>query len=269
MASLFRHWREKLAPGRDASLEDGLLSQEAFIAAGDELTGRVPTWSWESCDPSTTKQYLLQRGVLCQKRADELGEGDDAGWVLPNVSSSIIEEAELTLPQEHIRLPVALNEHHFDEVTFSTVATSIKTAAIEDLADFAEPNLVQPDPGTANEAHQEDEFVYRQYDVSICYSRYYQTPQLWLHGHCKGVPLTAQEMFEDIIPEYGGTSVTFDRHPFTSVRMLAVHPCQHKSVLKRMGATQNSHVLMLFLKIAQAIAPHIRVDCSYAFDVNT
>ena len=48
MHSLFNEVREYLAPVlRDSKFkESGVLTPEEFIAAGDQLVFRCPTWSW-------------------------------------------------------------------------------------------------------------------------------------------------------------------------------------------------------------------------------
>ena len=81
---------------QSAFAEKGVLTPEEFVAAGDMLVLRCPTWQWQGGDPAKArpflppdKQYLLTRNVPCQKRAATLGvgcndevdvEGED-GWV--------------------------------------------------------------------------------------------------------------------------------------------------------------------------------------------
>ena len=65
-------------------LEKGVLTPEEFVAAGDMLVLRCPTWQWQAGDPAKArpflppnKQYLLTRNVPCQQRAAGLGSGAD------------------------------------------------------------------------------------------------------------------------------------------------------------------------------------------------
>jgi len=80
-------------------VEKGVLTPDEFVAAGDMLVLRCPTWQWQAGDPAKArpflpkdKQFLLTKNVPCQRRActlgsgadDEMqigGEGDDEGWV--------------------------------------------------------------------------------------------------------------------------------------------------------------------------------------------
>eukprot|EP00966_Prymnesium_polylepis_P331798 7387365-Prymnesium_polylepis.1 len=83
---------------QSAFLEKGVLTPDEFVAAGDMLVLRCPTWQWQGGDPAkarpflpSDKQFLITRNVPCQKRAATLGascgeetdvypEGDE-GWV--------------------------------------------------------------------------------------------------------------------------------------------------------------------------------------------
>ena len=62
-----------------AFLSRGVLTPEEFVAAGDELVFKCPTWSWEAGDPSKRKkhlpkdkQYLITRNVPCAARVSSL-----------------------------------------------------------------------------------------------------------------------------------------------------------------------------------------------------
>ena len=49
-----------------------------------------------------------------------------------------------------------------------------------------------------------------------------------------GVPLTPQEMFEDIAPDYRTKTATIEKLPFYkhSVLSVSIHPCKHANVMK-------------------------------------
>lgn len=62
-----------------AFLSRGVLTPEEFVAAGDELVFKCPTWTWEAGDPSKRKkhlpkdkQYLITRNVPCTARVSSL-----------------------------------------------------------------------------------------------------------------------------------------------------------------------------------------------------
>lgn len=75
--------------------EKGLLTPEEFVQAGDQLTQKCPTWEWAAGDDSAkskhlppNKQFLITRGVPCEKRIKELKQYMDIaekdaedGWV--------------------------------------------------------------------------------------------------------------------------------------------------------------------------------------------
>ena len=100
-----RTTRENWTPARSTSafLEEGVLTPNEFVLAGDLLVARCPTWEWASGDPAArkahlpdSKQYLVTRRVPCRCRASSLlgafatthvdvggdvgGEGGD-GWL--------------------------------------------------------------------------------------------------------------------------------------------------------------------------------------------
>ena len=57
--------REWAMPTRTSSafLEKGVLTPEEFVAAGDELVFKCPTWSWEAGDPDKARSHL-PKGAL-------------------------------------------------------------------------------------------------------------------------------------------------------------------------------------------------------------
>jgi ubiquitin-like-conjugating enzyme ATG3 len=54
----------------------------------------------------------------------------------------------------------------------------------------------------------------RTYKISITYDFYYNTPRLWIQGlDSKNKPLTEAEIYEDIMSDYKGKTVTMEKHP--------------------------------------------------------
>lgn len=54
----------------------------------------------------------------------------------------------------------------------------------------------------------------RTYKISITYDFYYNTPRLWIQGSdSKNKPLTEAEIYEDIMSDYKGKTVTMEKHP--------------------------------------------------------
>ncbi|ORY86748.1 autophagocytosis associated protein [Leucosporidium creatinivorum] len=62
--------------------ESGRITPEEFVAAGDYLVYKFPTWSWESGEEGRRreylpqdKQFLVQRNVPCLRRVSQLAYG--------------------------------------------------------------------------------------------------------------------------------------------------------------------------------------------------
>jgi len=119
LLSSLRTAREYVTPTLKSSafLSKGVLTPEEFIAAGDELVFKCPTWSWEAGDPSKRKkhlpkdkQYLITRNVPCSARVSSLENvvavennmpggcdgNDDDDWLV----SQILTEEEQKLRAE-------------------------------------------------------------------------------------------------------------------------------------------------------------------------
>ncbi|KAL2916029.1 E2-like enzyme [Polyrhizophydium stewartii] len=101
--AIFHSAREYLNPVLRTSKfkETGVLTPAEFVAAGDFLVFKCPTWAWAAGDPAKArdylpadKQYLITRNVPCLRRvkameytdadADALlddGADADGGWV--------------------------------------------------------------------------------------------------------------------------------------------------------------------------------------------
>jgi ubiquitin-like-conjugating enzyme ATG3 len=62
----------------------GQITPEEFVAAGDYLVYKFPTWAWADAEPASKrvsylpagKQFLVTRGVPCHRRLDENFAGD-------------------------------------------------------------------------------------------------------------------------------------------------------------------------------------------------
>ncbi|BGP00493.1 Autophagy-related protein 3 [Rhodotorula toruloides] len=75
--------RDYLAPVlRDSKFkETGRITPDEFVAAGDFLVYKFPTWQWEAGEPGKArdflpkdKQYLISRNVPCLRRVSQLGQ---------------------------------------------------------------------------------------------------------------------------------------------------------------------------------------------------
>jgi ubiquitin-like-conjugating enzyme ATG3 len=91
--SVFSRWRDYLTPASHTSnfTATGELTPEEFVAAGDYLCYKFPTWSWAPADPSKRvsylpddKQYLVLKHAPCHTRLDDnfatWNPGDEEDW---------------------------------------------------------------------------------------------------------------------------------------------------------------------------------------------
>lgn len=78
--------REYLSPVlKDSKFkESGRITPDEFVAAGDYLVYKFPTWQWEGGEVSkkrdylpSDKQYLIQRNVPCLRRVSQLAYGSN------------------------------------------------------------------------------------------------------------------------------------------------------------------------------------------------
>jgi ubiquitin-like-conjugating enzyme ATG3 len=98
---------------------------------------------------------------------------------------------------------------------------------------------------------------------------------MWLMGYNEnGVPLTDNEMKQDVMMEYRNKTVTIEPHPHTGVRNISVHPCRHSMLLKKMienfeNAGKKLEIYMsilIFLKFLHSVVPTIQYD--FTMDIN-
>jgi len=96
-------------------LEEGVLTPEEFVAAGDLLVLKCPSWSWQDSNSQQKglpkgKQYLITKNVPCQMRVSgleaksssvvneqvELDDGE-GGWLATHTNE--IQQADEDIPE--------------------------------------------------------------------------------------------------------------------------------------------------------------------------
>ncbi|KAJ6803769.1 autophagy-related protein 3 [Iris pallida] len=209
--------------------EKGVLSVSEFVAAGDSLVSKCPTWSWEAGEPSkrksylpADKQYLITRNVPCLRRAISVEEeyeaaggevlldndDNDDGWLAthgnPRVTKSEDEENLPSMDTLEISSGRAIR----------SIPSYFGGQEEEDIPDMAEyedsENLVEMDPATlqstyfvAHEPEDDNILRTRTYDISITYDKYYQTPRVWLTGYDESrMPLQPELVLEDVSQDH-------------------------------------------------------------------
>eukprot|EP00123_Amoebidium_parasiticum_P015362 comp22926_c0_seq1/m.36308 comp22926_c0_seq1/g.36308 ORF comp22926_c0_seq1/g.36308 comp22926_c0_seq1/m.36308 type:complete len:294 (-) comp22926_c0_seq1:184-1065(-) len=271
--------------------ETGVLTPEEFVAAGDFLVYKCPTWSWASGEESkrrpylpADKQYLITKNVPCFKRVknmeytdedEKLVEGGDGegDWVDTFHSKHTAPGVEEDLKE------MTLNDRPEVRVAPAEEADDDDDDDIPDMDEFEEDNLDEDQAAFAG--HKEDDNILktRTYDLSITYDKYYQTPRMWLFGYDEhGKPLGSKEMFEDFSQDHAKKTVTMEAHPHLSVTMASIHPCRHSNVMKRIidnlaSETKEDELLvhmylMIFLKFVQSVIPTIEYDYTREFSMN-
>lgn len=107
----------------------------------------------------------------------------------------------------------------------------------------------------------------RMYNVYITYDQYYMVPRIWFMGYNnKGIPLTKEEMDEDIVPIYKNRALTYEINDMIGNICYSIHPCRHSQLILRLidKLKKNNenygieNIILLFLKNIQEIIPTIK-----------
>ncbi|KAG2732338.1 hypothetical protein G9P44_004755 [Scheffersomyces stipitis] len=213
----------------------GEISPEEFVQAGDYLVYKFPTWQWSTCPKNlqksflpADKQFLITRHVPSYQRAsnyltggnvdfddDEEYEDDEEGdgWVKSRKVVSV------TKPQDG-------QEEEPQEINDIDDLIDVTAEGAEDdednLEDFDDLDI-RNDGGSV-----------RKYDMYITYSTSYRVPKMYLVGfNANGIPLTPDQMFEDINADYKDKTATIENLPVAhNTTSVSIHPCKHSSVMK-------------------------------------
>ena len=249
--------------------EEGKLTPEQFVEAGDFLISKCPAWKWCEAKENLNnkalpkdKQYLKTTVSSYKRAIDYLKENAtkekfiDEGWVdvdLENRVNKDIKQPELNLNDgmDKNKAKNIVEEDDDDDFIIE----------VEDSSDF---EIV--DEGEKKDQRQ---YLKRIYDVTVTYDFYYCVPRMWLRGYNEnGSPLSDDEMREDVMPEYRVKTYTIEPHTCTGIRNISIHPCRHSLILKKMIQDfQNSGKklevymsIFLLLKFLQSVVPTIQYD---------
>jgi ubiquitin-like-conjugating enzyme ATG3 len=256
----------------------GTLTTEEFLAAGDQLVFRFPTWEWAPASNKglekpylpTGKQYLITRKVPCLGRVRDLEsvfqqsteEHTEHGWLMAGLV-----EHERREEKSHV---------FASSVSASTSATASDPApSISEFADL-DAILLREAENDGKTTSSSGSLRCRTYDLSITWDKYYQTPRLWLFGYDEnGHPLKDAEIYQDVLSNYASKTVTVDAHPATGVRTASIHPCQHAKMMLQVinDWKANKHPvrpdlsLFVFLKFISGVVPTINYDFTMDIDM--
>ena len=254
--------------GSSQFLENGTLTPEDFVKAGDYLVETCPTWQWKKSSSRETrkkylpeeKQYLATRNVPCRKRAKAMEEycgkevalsGEDEGWVeAGNKEAPSSQRADG-------------DDDDLDDDDGEGGNGEGEDGVVDEIPDISRVNVEDNDRDDDNDGDDDDESIpdmedvdeddailiaapkkeknnedllrTRTYDVSITWDKYYQTPRVWLNGYDEQRnSLPPKLVYEDISADHAKKTVTIDPHPHTNVSSASVHPCKHASVMKKL-----------------------------------
>lgn len=262
-----RNLREYLTPvtHKSSFSKTGQITPEEFVAAGDYLVEKFPTWSWEGASSSKNrdflpqdKQVLVTRHVPCHHRASGVdnasvteGEGED-GWI---ISAEDGTNNEGPVQQQAIDVP---------DLELEGLGIEEEDAAADAVVNDTDD---------------------RSYNVYITYSTSYRVPKLYLSGFdADGAPLPPKAMFDDIVGDYKDKTVTIESSPFQSnLTLISIHPCRHAGVMRMLldraeqraieEAAESSNeweevptaprvdqYLVVFLKFIASVTPTIEHD---------
>lgn len=274
---------------------DGVLTPEEFVAAGDFLVEKCPTWKWCGGNNKTNKivdylpenkQFLITT-VPCPRRArdyekstrttEKIVEGD---WVettndvynRKNVDDSPIDlenEINENNKKENKNLNIVYNDEYISGIDGLDIVKD------DDNDKIKNPEIQQNYDFIVVEDDEENVFKTRTYDVTVTYDYYYRVPRMWLIGYGEnGTPLNDTQIKEDIMLDYIDKTVTIEMHPHTNVKSISIHPCKHSVLLKRMienfekaGKELKVHMsVLLFLKFLHSVVPTIEFD--FTMDIN-
>ncbi|EPE04578.1 autophagy-like protein 3 [Ophiostoma piceae UAMH 11346] len=242
--------RDRYTPAKHTSTfrKTGEITPEEFVAAGDYLVYKFPTWSWSDAEPANRrspnlpagKQFLVTRNVPCHRRLDETFAGASAGFddVVEAAGGSSKDGAD----DEDGWLRTGGASGASGDAGKATSSGSGQTApsqpaGIEDDEDDDDiPDMEEEDDDEAIIPEVTDpKSGNRSYTMYIMYSPYYRTPRLYLSGYLQnGQPLPPYLMMDDIVGDYKDKTVTLEDFPFFahSTKMASVHPCKHAPVMK-------------------------------------
>ncbi|RHZ43706.1 hypothetical protein Glove_880g15 [Diversispora epigaea] len=279
--TLFFGIREYLSPVLKNSKfkETGCITPEEFIAAGDFLVYKCPTWNWESGEVSkrrdyllVDKQFLITRNVPCLRRVKQMEytdedaetqietEDGEEAWVATHSgrAATNIEEIASYIEGDEDEINKKLINPVLEEVIDKEEVDIPDINDIPDIDDEVEEGVEEEeDPaalvssskvGNSYDDCPSDKILQvRTYDVFITYDKYYQTPRMWLFGYDEHRrPLTSTQIFEDISQDYAKKTVTIETHPHLNMSLASIHPCRHAQVMKKIIEKMNEESMKKF-----------------------
>lgn len=214
-------------------LSTGQITPDEFVEAGDYMANMFPTWSWSEATNDISyrdflprnKQFLVTRKVPSNVRAQQFVSVDEhelevflAG--VGGEDGDQEQEGWLKEGDDSVVTAAGQDEEQKSSAGMDDIDELMKDMEIEGNDDMVDVPVNQSA---------------RFYDLYITYSTSYRVPKMYIVGFdSNGTPLTAEEMFEDIAPDYRTKTATIEKLPFykTPVLSVSIHPCKHANVMK-------------------------------------
>ncbi|XP_050438338.1 ubiquitin-like-conjugating enzyme ATG3 [Adelges cooleyi] len=257
-----------------------------------------------------SKQYLITRNVPCLRRCKQIencevqeniveAEDGNEGWVeTVHLDSSLSPTSENVSHIPHMEKKLSQNQSN--QISGHSESENINIVNLNNTSDdddedegdaidmdkFVESGMLEDDsaviyPAKSAQKYEscspsEEILKTRTYDLHITYDKFYQTPRLWLYGYNENrMPLSVEEMYEDVSQDYAKKTVTMESHPhIPGPPMASIHPCKHAEIMKKLiqtvtegGRDLGVHLyLIIFLKFVQSVIPTI--DYDYTQNIN-
>ncbi|KAH6688893.1 autophagocytosis associated protein [Plectosphaerella plurivora] len=221
--------------------QSGQITPEEFVAAGDYLVYKFPTWAWGDADePSRRanylppgKQYLITRNVPCNRRLNDDFAGDaghEEAVVEGKTGGADDDEGWLRTGGLSSSQPLKARDVRTVDDAGNIGESATLDDDIPDMEDEDDDEAIIRDTSADGQDGGR-----RTYTLYIMYSSYYRTPRLYLSGYlANGGPLPPSSMMDDIMGDYKDKTVTLEDFPFfaNNIKMASVHPCKHASVMR-------------------------------------
>jgi ubiquitin-like-conjugating enzyme ATG3 len=234
--------RDRYTPASHTSTfrNTGEITPEEFVAAGDYLVFKFPSWTWSDAETPAKrishlppeKQYLVTRNVPCHRRLNDDFAGD-AGH-----EEAVVEGGKNSDDDGWLRTGGLASSQPLKARDVRTVDDAGNVAdreAIDDEDDIPDMEDEEDDEAIIQDDSNGKHSGSRTYSLYITYSPWYKTPRMYMLGYQpSGQALAPHLMMEDIVGDYKDKTVTLEDFPFfaTSVKMASIHPCKHAPVMK-------------------------------------
>lgn len=254
---------------------------ENSVAIGEEDVGQIE----DECggDDWIISQILSpeeQQRRMDQKIEEEFDILDDEGETVQKNESIETSMAKVGITDGSEIMDASNQRDTKTETNDSEIDEYASLEDFEDenvLNDEAAITMDKSSYAIGNDVEDDNLLKVRTYDLSITYDKYYQTPRVYVIGYSSqdsSQPLTADEMFQDVMSDYANRTVTIDPHPHVAGHYASIHPCQHGAVMKTIvknltkasseGGTAKAPsvemYLFIFLKFVSSIIPTINYD---------